>query len=511
MKFLSLDNRVLFYLILGLFIAPIWVVELPPFVDLPQHMAQVNAFRLLLQGDAMFTSIFELNWFTPYYIPHLILYALSSVLPLLVAAKLLLSISVAVTPIVVIKLLEALDEDWRLAWLSIPGAFSFSLYWGFLSFVFAIPLGLYLLVTTVRYSDAPSLRSAGVIAVLGLALFFSHLLALGFCAAVALAYLTGAHFKTPLRLIKLSLPFAVPLPLIIGWFLSARTWETLPKESDVFWDTLRAHFHFLAMAPTGIDLFIPTATFVAGALFFAFPAILGFKLTRKPSRWLAVLCVFVIFFVFPSGAMDSVFLYVRYGVFMLPVWLLIWEQPESRQLRFAWFPLLLVVTIGVVNVLRFQAFKEDVAFYEAVATEIPARTRVLSLGHEYMSGKFQGPVFLQFGAYHQALKDGISDFNFAFYFNQLVRYKREKLPPYDQDIQFRPMLVEWDGYDGDAYDYFLLYDVLDLGHVIFRGHTDDVELVKQSGRWWLYKNTAREQRLAQSEDTEATAIAVDTR
>lgn len=499
MKFLSLDNRILFYLVLGLFVAPIWVVDLPPFIDLPQHMAQVNAFRLLLADDPMFTQMFELNWFTPYYIPHLLLYALSSVLPLLVAAKLLLSVSVFVTPLAVARLLETLDEDWRLAWLTIPSAFSFSLYWGFLSFVVAIPLGIYLLVLTVRYCESPSLSRAVAIGGLSLALFFTHLLALGLCAAIALAYLLGTHYKKPLTLVKLSLPYAVPLPLIITWLLSAQTWETLPQETEIYWDSLLVHLHFMAMAPTGIDLFIPTASFVMGFLFFALPGILGYSLTRKPERWLAIACMLVIFFAFPSGGMDSVFLYIRYGVFLMPVWLLAWQKPINGALRFTWVPLLVIVAVGTFNVIRFDAFDDDTVYFKSIAAQIPPRTRVLSMGHEYMNGKFQGPVLLQFGAYHQAFKDGISDFNFGFYFNQLVRYKLERLPTYNQDIQIRPMLEDWESYSGDDYDYFLVYDPQDISHVLFRGHEDDVELVAQTGRWWLFKNTSRAGQIAMTD------------
>src|SRR5689334_1021209 len=73
---LSLGNRRLFWVVLVLSAAPLWFGQYLPAVDLAQHAAQVAALKQVLAGNEMFTSLFEINWFTPYLLGYLLLYAL---------------------------------------------------------------------------------------------------------------------------------------------------------------------------------------------------------------------------------------------------------------------------------------------------------------------------------------------------------------------------------------------------------------------------------------------------
>src|SRR5262245_61688328 len=142
----SLDNNRLFVVAVALSIIPLWVGRYLPLVDLPQHAAQVTALRELWSGNQSLAEIFQVNWFTPYLFGYLLLYALSGVLPITVAVKLMVSVSVAAVPFLTGRLLRAVGADEGLKWAAIPCSFGFAFYWGFLNFVVAVPLALLFLI-----------------------------------------------------------------------------------------------------------------------------------------------------------------------------------------------------------------------------------------------------------------------------------------------------------------------------------------------------------------------------
>ena len=491
MNFFRIDNRLLFYATLAILVLPVWIADYPPLVDLPQHMAQVNALGLLLGGDPTFTEVFEINWFTPYFLPYVALFLLDTVLPIMIATKLLLSLGIIALPVVTGQLLREIGGDERLRWLSIPSAFSFALYWGFLSFLVTVPIGIWLVCLTVRFSRSPSAKLAAAIVATGIVLFFSHVLVLGISAAVSLAYLLGSHWKTPVHLVRLALPYAAPLPLIVYWLTHTTTNEAYVQNADVYFGNWSDRWIELLTAATGIDLVVPTATVAAGLLFYTLPGILGCRLTRNPARWLAALCAFIVFLGFPAVAFNTHYLYVRFGIFLLPAWLLLWDKPPGKQLRFQALPVVLVAAVATINLLRFEAFNSEARNFAAVAQQVPERARILAVGHGFATSKFRAPVYQHFGAFQQALNDGIADFNFGFFYPQLVRYQADSLPPFDDSFTTRPLILDWQQYGGDNYDYFLLFEQFDMSPIFFRGNTSAVEFVDRRGRWWLYRNVER--------------------
>ena len=113
---LSFTDPKLFGFGVFLSIACLWIAAYPPIVDLPQHSAQIAALQEIWAGNQTFTDTFELNWFAPYSFTYLVFYLLAVVLPITVAGKLLLSLSVAAVPIVGWKLLKETDSDPAWAW-----------------------------------------------------------------------------------------------------------------------------------------------------------------------------------------------------------------------------------------------------------------------------------------------------------------------------------------------------------------------------------------------------------
>ena len=70
---------------------PVWIPALPPMTDLPQHAAQVALLRAIQSADFPFTSLFQINWFTPYWFGHLLIYALVPLAGMVGALKLVIT------------------------------------------------------------------------------------------------------------------------------------------------------------------------------------------------------------------------------------------------------------------------------------------------------------------------------------------------------------------------------------------------------------------------------------
>ena len=94
----SFNNNAFFLIFSIFFISPIWLTEIPPMVDIPQHASQIATLKQILEcADNDNLRAFEINWFTPYLTGYLLGTALLTVFPIQVAIKLLLSAAMLTT------------------------------------------------------------------------------------------------------------------------------------------------------------------------------------------------------------------------------------------------------------------------------------------------------------------------------------------------------------------------------------------------------------------------------
>ncbi|HKR36028.1 MAG TPA: hypothetical protein VJT10_14385, partial [Steroidobacteraceae bacterium] len=247
----ALDNQRLFAVAVALSIAPLWFGRMLPLVDLPQHAAQIAALQEMWSGNAAFLRLFDINWFTPYLLGYLLLYAFALVVPVDVAAQILVSLAVASLPLLAGRLLRVAGADERWKWLTIPGSFSFCFYWGFLSFIVAAPFALLFLEYSIRYAREPTARRAVGIALFGIFLFFCHIIVLGLISLVALGYVCGRHLREPKRLAFLILPFAAPLPVIAVWLKITVATEAV--HAPTAFGPVLQRFALLVMEPAGLN------------------------------------------------------------------------------------------------------------------------------------------------------------------------------------------------------------------------------------------------------------------
>ena len=488
---LSLTNPRLYAIALLASIVPLWLVHYLPMVDLPGHAAVITALRELAAGNSMFTEDFESNWFMPYLLGYGLLYTLSSFMPMAVAAKLIVSVAIVLTPILTGALLREVGADERWKWLAIPGSYSFAFYWGFLSFVVAIPVGLILMIQTVRFDRRPTFRAGLLVASLALFAFFSHILVMGFVCMCALTYIAGSRYRDLKGLVLRFLPYTAPLPLIAVWFSVTSQSVEDAQDSSVTYGPLVLRLFYLYGQPSGLE---HTSGFVVvmGLSILLLPVLCGSRVASRPARWLPLVVGLLAFFIVPAVAFRTAFLYERLGAFLVPLWLMAWDPPAAKpRLSLDWVAIVVVAVWVATNTWRFAVFSTETRHFDAILDVMEPGKRTASMVVDDSSPMFWTPVYLHFPSWYQATKQGIVDFNFAD-FQMVVRRTNSHTPRIVESLAWRPTLFDWDSHGGSSYEYFLIRAESDIAALIFKDKHASVALVARSGGWRLYRNLEAE-------------------
>jgi len=236
-------DRVLFIAAVAWGAALFWMAPYPPMIDLPQHAGQVVVLHDLLLGRSPWADLVRINLLTPYLIGYGLTLALSFVMPVVVALKLLLSAAFCGFVAGCVLLRRSFGGDPRLDWLFIPGFFGMAYYWGFFTYLITVPLGVLFLVLAHRYAESPQPRTGWLIFAAGVGLFFSHGLVFLMATCAGGAFLLVRHRRLE-RIVRLALPYLALAALFAVFFVINRKLEKPvgpPDEMDqmFYWDSTR--------------------------------------------------------------------------------------------------------------------------------------------------------------------------------------------------------------------------------------------------------------------------------
>jgi hypothetical protein len=491
---LSLDNQKLFGFVLLLALAPIWITTYLPMVDIPQHIAQVVTLQELWAGNPDFEEVFETKWFAPYTATYLVLFILALVMPVTIAAKVLVTIVVAAIPLVTGKLLREVGgyEPWK--WFTIPCGYSVAFYWGFLPYMVAVPISLYLLLLTIRFANSPTLLKGLGIALATVILFFFHVLALGYIGLVSTSYLAVRFYKQPKKLALLWAPYTVGIPLIIYWLTSTHSAETTLQGAEIVFGPLLERLLITLSQSAGMGFYViyPAIVIVIG--FLAYPALTGATLSDKPERRALPIVGLLVMFLMPMAAFGAIYLFQRLTIFLLPLFLLAWDYPQARKPRWAPAVIAMVVFTALINIGRFTGFSIEMQSFKAILEVMEPEKNVLYMPVVPQTAGFRVPIHFHTGMLYQAEKRGIVDFSFAYFFASPVRYKEGQRDWFvDDRFVWNPMNFQWDKSNADYYDYFLVRSPRLFTEQLFREGHVNVELIATSDWWWLYKKKAADE------------------
>jgi hypothetical protein len=433
-------------------------------VDVPAHAGQVALLRELLFGDGHWAELLRINWFTPYLIGYGLALPLSLVMSASAAVKLLLSLSYLAFIAMCMALARAFGSDTRLYPLFLVGFFGLAYKWGFYTFLVAAPVTLAFVLLALRYARAPTTKGGLALFAAGLVMLASHGLAFMLGWAMGAALLVAARRS---RLIRLGWPFAALALAFVAYFVASRLFQSQYHVVYQYWDPLHYGWTRLLKIPLYAigdrdDKFLLEP--IALALV-ASPFLLGLRLRRAAWRQgVPLAAVLALMLSIPSFALDTAFLYERYGVFLLPA--LAWAFPAERaraRAPSALVLLLCALVLGLYSVRALRFGQETRAIDAAIATLAPGERAVTLAFSTASPGAGHPYAYIHYPAWYQAERNGLVDFNFAWFPPQVVRWRPERAPAITPGFEWHPQRFDWLKHEGERYRYFFVHGALPAG------------------------------------------------
>ena len=452
-----------------------------PLVDLPQHAAQIATW---VRWDARVPEIvgrYELNFRTPYLLAYPIARALAPLVGPIVALKLVVWLAIVGNQLALTGLAQRLGHDRWLGLFGVVTAMGLCFYFGFVSFMLAIPLAVWSLSLALAHAALPRLATGAFLGLVLCLLLSAHGVAFVMGAGcVGLLLLRGKAGLVP----RLA-PFVAPAVLIAVWLLpgpagqriGGDSFDVTPRrivELPALLVGMGASDHFAVVL--GLTLLGVTAWTLRG------------RLCRSPERLLPLVLLLLAFLFFPAMFRGIVLLHTRLPCFLLPLVLLAIEPARSESRPGAERPraailATLLVWLAVLGV-RLVAFNREAADFHDLEAKLPAGLAMRPLVFERDTRVFPGvPAYLHYSAYYYVEKGGTQGYSFAMYPISVVRLKPDVRITMPGGAEWRPDLFR--ASEIDEYDYFLVRSDEDRGPELFGSAR--VGLDAHVGSWWGYR------------------------
>jgi len=175
---------------------PLWIIQYPPLVDYPNHLAR--AFVLVHMSDPQykFDHFYQADWgFYPYLFSDLITIGLQRFLGIAAAGRVVLSLCIFTLPIATLFLIRQANPGHEyLALWSLVIAYSPPFLMGFVSSQLSLPLWAFFVGFWIVYLKKPTWATWAIALALATLLYFTHLLGFGGAGLfVAAAWISGAR------------------------------------------------------------------------------------------------------------------------------------------------------------------------------------------------------------------------------------------------------------------------------------------------------------------------------
>lgn len=512
-------ERGLFYLAVTVVFLILSCSYFLPMLDLPQHAAQVQAFKAMMSGDHALPWLdnLEINWFTSYWIGYLSVLVFSFILPLNYATNLVVAISFVLFVLSFSALRKKFVVPNILDWVLIPSFFGFAYILGFMTYLLAIPLGAMLLIANLKLIENFNTKNILMILLLGVILYFSHMLIfLFFCqiAAGMTLFDQSNSFKEKLKRLT---PFYF-LVWLIPVFLLTPDYFNDNNLAQFFNKNAYSNFRYGYFEARFLDLFrypwtIDTIPYQTPLMLFdssleiglelifivvlLFPFLIGCQLTKDWKRYIPLLSFFIAWFCFPTQAAKTSFIYERFSIFFFPFYMLLFEKNKSDEensvvfkltLSGLWIVLFLWMTyIPMRDIFLFN--KETNSFRE-LSSQLTEGKKVLSLIYDNKNKEGRKmSQYANFPVWYQALQNGWVEYNFAWFPPQIVRYKIDRVPENRPGFVWSPeQFVEFR--HCDDYDYLIVrmetQKQIEQHQMLMEQSTCHHVLTDQIDHWYIY-------------------------
>jgi hypothetical protein len=183
--------KLIFIILIGLYLTPIWIFQYFPSQDSPSHLE--NAKIILdhfLQNGSLSQQYYSINHkLIPNLITYPLLVLLLTVFSPLVAEKIVLSIFVVGFPLSIRYALNSINPDSNyISFLAFPFIYNYPFQMGFLNYSYSVIILLMTFGYYIKYHDNIKTANILLLSILSVALFFSHLLSLAILYSFIVIY-----------------------------------------------------------------------------------------------------------------------------------------------------------------------------------------------------------------------------------------------------------------------------------------------------------------------------------
>ena len=460
-----------------LLLVAFWAVPYLPMVDLPQHAAQISIWQRLDSPDG--APLFELNLRTPYIGAYVLARVLAPLLGAVPALKFVVWLSVVGHWLAFDLLVHRLGYPRWLGLLGLPLGLGYAFYFGFVSFIAALPFGLLAVSAALRHRERPSALNGSLLAAALCATLATHGFAFGMTLALVAPLLlrgAGTFFGRVAPLLAPALLAAVWLaPGSAARSIGLTIWD--PRLLDL------AQVPALLLAASSADL----VAWLFGLLFLLIVAFSLGRPSRARERYLPLIAMISGYCLFPLMLGGFGPLHPRFAAFMVPALLLAFEPAKEHE-HSVMPGLAAATTLAWLGLLvhRLGAFEQETRPIADFVARMPEGLSIRPIVFERTSEVFPSlPALLHLSAYYVPEKAGRQGYSFAMYPTSVIRFVPAVRPTMVGGAEWHPEAFSAET-ELDQYDCFLVHSATDRSLELFGERATAVSLAFHEGGWWAY-------------------------
>ena len=451
--------------------APVWLVRYVPVQDLPFHVATIRILASFRDPAYRFGDDFVLTLArTQYVLYHLAGAALARVAGPLTANAMLMSVYLSGTVLALQSLLRALERDERLCVFVVPLLVNVPFMLGLLPFMLGVPIMFAATAAAVRYVPAPTLGRGALLAVLILALFYSHIVPF---LLFGVSYLALFPRRRPRAWMMAAAPWTPVVPVALWWVLFTKAGRV---SGSVLFDLTGERHKSLLLSVTDFSrvvtgvfadasderVFIATLFVALGAVVLSAGAPERAVQRLRAYALLPATCL-VCYVTLAEGHDYVFFIAQRFPALCLMAAIPLLSMPSGWKGHVVTTAAGLLALASIVNACNhFQRFeREEVGGFDAAIAAMAPNSRVCALIYDPASRIVRNAPFLHFGSYYQVQRGGVVMFTYAGYPHWPVDFAAGKYPPPGAPARLR---WEWTPQRVSMKDIYPYYD-----YVLTRG------------------------------------------
>ncbi|MEM1033896.1 MAG: hypothetical protein AAGN82_26410 [Myxococcota bacterium] len=517
---LALETRAataVYYATLFGLAAALFIPQLLPMVDYPQHVAMAEMAHRMADPSHPLHDGFSLNYFTYNGFFQWAVAALAPVMSAETAGRLLVGTSIVGLGAATVALLRTLDRPPGHAAFLIPALFASPLAWGFANYAFSVFLGVVALVFICRTLQRPQRVGPMVVGLLGLWSGFAHVLGTLLLCALALAFAPEVVWRAVrsedsrrTRLVRALGRVVLALsPLLLGSayciavYVQQYQWNPAvyrdPTMEGTGPDVVHRLQWFTAYT-TGLHVDATDQVFLGAVILLGLVAVAVNAWARRHRRIddrplvLPFVVGLGIYLCIPMVFIGTHIIFPRFG--QTALFGLLFLLPRGVSPRWRRDGARLVLGLGAASALNFavhmRLFAVETDGLSRVIDAIPPGRRVTAVIYEPSTYAFRNGVLIHTAGYYGARTGGEYAFNFARYASVPLNFKPYSQPAWPvRGWEFTPEDYDPRGVYARYYDVvvvraptaFATASDPALARLVFDGDAVHVRLLARDGRY----------------------------